>query len=271
VFPIDIGITVMFIDGERLLVHVIRDISERREVERVKTEIVSAVSHELRTPLTSIAGSLGMMVNGAVGELPPNALRLAVIANRNTQRLCRLINDILDLEKASHGELEFNMRVHSLNSAVAQIVETNQAYAVSFEVGIEHEILAEDKLVNIDLDRFGQVLTNVISNAIKFSPRGETIHIRLQVMHSTVCVAVTDHGPGIPDAFRSKMYQRFAQADSSDARAKGGTGLGLSIAKTLIEKMHGEISYESSPRGTTFYLSLPIAMGWAAQRAIPAA
>jgi PAS domain S-box-containing protein len=271
VFPIDIGITVMSIDNERLLVHVIRDISERREVERVKTEIVSAVSHELRTPLTSIAGSLGMMVNGAVGTLPPNAQRLAEIANRNTQRLCRLINDILDLEKASHGELEFNIRLHSLNSAVEQVVEANQAYAASFEVGIELEVLSEDVLVNIDLDRFGQVLTNVISNAIKFSPRGATVRVRPHVIHSAVCVAVIDCGPGIPDAFRSKMYQRFAQADSSDARAKGGTGLGLSIAKTLIEKMHGEISYECSPRGTTFYVSLPIEAERAVRRQIPAA
>jgi signal transduction histidine kinase len=131
--------------------------------------------------------------------------------------------------------------------------------------------LSEDVLVNIDLDRFGQVLTNVISNAIKFSPRGATVRVRPHVIDSAVCVAVIDCGPGIPDVFRSKMYQRFAQADSSDARAKGGTGLGLSIAKTLIEKMHGEISYECSPRGTTFYVSLPIEAERAMRRQIPAA
>jgi signal transduction histidine kinase len=151
------------------------------------------------------------------------------------------------------------------------VVEANQAYAASFEVGIELEKLAEDALVNIDLDRFGQVLTNVISNAIKFSSPGDTVRIRPHLTHSTVCIAVIDLGPGIPEAFRPKMYQRFAQADASDARAKGGTGLGLSIAKTLIEKMHGEISYESSPRGTTFFVSLPIEVDWAAHRQVPAA
>ncbi len=259
-FPIDIGMSAMTIDDERLLVHVIRDISERREVDRIKNEFVSAVSHELRTPLTSIAGSLGMLVSGAAGDLPLKARRLAEIANQNSERLTRLINDILDLEKASQGELTFDMRPQSLLAAVRQVVETNQPYALKFDVSLtmHAENGANNLCVNIDPVRFGQVLTNVISNAIKFSPKGGIVTVRIETQDSTARVAVTDRGSGIPEEFRNRIFQRFAQADGSDTRSKGGTGLGLSIAKMLIEKMRGDIAYESSPQGTTFYISLPV-------------
>jgi len=258
-FPIELGTTIMTIDGENLLVHVIRDISERREVDRVKNEFVSAVSHELRTPLTSIAGSLGLLAGGAAGELPPQARKLVAIANQNSARLDRLINDILDLEKSTQGKLAFDLQRQSLWPVLKQVIEANQPYAMKFNVHLQLEPNEHDVLVAIDAVRLGQVLTNVISNAIKFSPRNETVTVRFEASQSSVRIAVQDRGPGIPDEFRAKIFQRFAQADGSDTRAKGGTGLGLSIAKSLIKKMQGDITYDSSSQGTTFYVSLPLA------------
>lgn len=259
IMPIEVSIREMIIDGEQLFVAVLHDISVRREVERMKAEFVSTISHELRTPLTSIAGSLTLISGGAAGEIPAKAARLVGIARQNSERLIRLINDILDLEKAEAGKLDFTLQVRSLRAELASVAEFNRGFAQSLGVAIELED-GDDADVLIDSDRLTQVLTNLISNAAKFSPPGGVVRIRIdRDTPSDVRVTVADHGPGIPPEFCARIFQKFAQADASDSRAKGGTGLGLSIAKTITEKLGGRIGFDTTPgKGTSFYVILPI-------------
>jgi PAS domain S-box-containing protein len=258
IMPIEVSIREMIINGQRLHVAVLHDISVRREVERMKSEFVSTISHELRTPLTSIAGSLTLIAGGAAGETPPKIARLVGIARQNSERLIRLINDILDLEKAEAGKLDFALNVRSLRAEVTSVAEYNRGYAQSLGVAIELED-GEDADVLVDSDRLTQVLTNLISNAAKFSPPGGVVRIRIDRETSGVRVTVSDSGPGIPPEFCSRIFQKFAQADASDSRVKGGTGLGLSIAKTITEKLGGSIGFDTVPgQGTSFYIVLPI-------------
>lgn len=259
IIPIEVSIREMIINEQRLYVAVLHDISVRREVERMKSEFVATISHELRTPLTSIAGSLTLISGGAAGEMPPKVARLVGIARQNSERLIRLINDILDLEKAEAGKLDFALDVRSLRNEVATVAEFNRGYAQSLGVAIELED-GDDANVLIDSDRLTQVLTNLISNAAKFSPPGGVVRIRIEREGETaVRVTVSDNGPGIPAEFCERIFQKFAQADASDTRARGGTGLGLSIAKTITEKLGGRIGFDTVPgKGTSFYIVLPI-------------
>ena len=257
--PIELGISEMRSGKRRLFIGVLRDISDRREIERLKSGFVSTVSHELRTPLTSISGSLGLLAGGAAGELGPKARRLIDIAHVNSKRLVRLINDILDLEKAESGRLEFQLEKQPLRGIVEQALEGMRAFADQYRVRLVMHPGPWDARVLIDRDRLTQVLTNLISNACKFSPAGSTVDIEAREDIDSIQILVRDHGAGIPKEFRPRMFQRFAQADSSDSRAKGGTGLGLSIAKALLERLGGNIRFESEQgRGTTFYVSLPL-------------
>jgi PAS domain S-box-containing protein len=259
IIPIEVSIREMIINGERLYVAVLHDISVRREVERMKAEFVSTISHELRTPLTSIAGSLTLISGGAAGEVPTKVARLVGIARQNSERLIRLINDILDLEKAEAGKLDFSLSVRSLRAEVASVAEFNRGFAQGLGVAIELED-GDDADVLIDSDRLTQVLTNLISNAAKFSPPGGVVRIRIdRDKQSGVRVTVSDDGPGIPPEFCARIFQKFAQADASDSRAKGGTGLGLSIAKTITEKLGGHIGFDTIPgKGSSFYIVLPV-------------
>lgn len=256
--PIEISLREMIIEGNRLFSAVMRDISVRREVERMKSEFVSTISHELRTPLTSIAGSLTLISGGAAGEVPQKIARLVGIARQNSERLIRLINDILDLEKAEAGKLEFQFSVRSIRAEVASVAEFNRGFAQSLGVAIDLED-GDDADVFIDSDRLTQVFTNLISNAAKFSPPGGTVRIRINREDPGIRVTVSDNGPGIPAEFCARIFQKFAQADASDSRAKSGTGLGLSIAKTITEKLGGKIGFDTAPgKGTSFYIILPL-------------
>lgn len=258
IVPIEVSVRDMMIDGKRLYVAVMHDISVRREVDRMKSEFISTISHELRTPLTSIAGSLTLIASGAAGEVPPKATRLVGIARQNSERLIRLINDILDLEKAQAGKLDFQMSLRSLRAEIASVAEFNRGFAQSLGVAIELED-GDDADVLIDSDRLMQVLTNLISNAAKFSPPGGVVRIRVDREGADARITVSDNGPGIPADFCARIFQKFAQADASDTRVKGGTGLGLSIAKTITERLGGRIGFDTVPgKGTSFYVILPI-------------
>jgi PAS domain S-box-containing protein len=257
--PVDLGISEMRIGNRRMFIGVVRDISARLEVERLKSGFVSTVSHELRTPLTSISGSLGLLAGGVAGELPAKATRLIEIAKQNSERLVRLINDILDLEKAESGRLEFRLEVERIRPIVQHAIDMNRAYAQGFGVSIQIEPRSADTSVLVDRDRLVQVLTNLLSNAAKFSPSGGVVSILIRSDEDSVVISVHDDGAGIPADFHSRVFQKFAQADSSDSRAKGGTGLGLSIAKTIVERLGGNITFESAPgKGTTFHINLPV-------------
>ncbi len=234
------------------------DITERKQVDRLKSEFVSVVSHELRTPLTSIRGSLGLIAGGVAGDVSPNAKSLVDIAYKNSERLVLLINDILDIEKIESGRMVFDNHPIELMPLLEQAIEANCGYASQYDIELSLTKSLPGAKVNADQGRLSQVLTNLISNAAKFSPRDGIVEIAATRRKSYVRVTVSDHGAGIPEEFHSRIFQKFAQADSSDKRQRGGTGLGLSICKAIVEKLGGRIGFETQPNvGTTFFFDLP--------------
>ena len=242
-----------------LVVHV-RDITEQRRLLEMKSEFVSLVSHELRTPLTSVRGAVGLLGNCLPEPTPQSARKLLEIAQRNSERLVRLINDILDVEKIENGKLVFDMAPHALAPLVRDALPGYERYMPDQNVTVRMEDGAPGAVARIDADRFEQVLSNLVSNAIKFSPRGGTVTVGLGLEAETVVISVRDEGAGIPEAFRARVFTRFEQSDGSDTRSKGGTGLGLHIAKTFVEKMGGSIGFTSQEgEGTTFFVRLPLA------------
>ena len=245
----------------RGLLRALRYATERKRLDRLKDEFVSTVSHELRTPLTSIAGSLGLLMGNATGILSEPAARLLEIAHNNSQRLVRLVNDILDIEKLESGRAVFELRKIEIGSLVAQTVEAISAYAEAHQVTVRIEATDSVDDIRTDPDRLVQVVTNLLSNAIKFSPPGGEVLIAVDrnVEANIVRITVRDHGPGIPGDFKSRIFERFAQADASNTRRKGGTGLGLSIAKQIVDRLDGDIGFADAPGGgTAFHVELPI-------------
>lgn len=235
-----------------------RDISERKRVERLKSEFVSTVSHELRTPLTSIAGSLGLLAGGAAGPLGERARHLIQIAHSNSLRLVRLINDILDIEKIQAGRMTFELRSVSVVDLVGQAIGGLKSYADEYEVEVELAPGGAGLMVYGDQDRLMQVVTNLLSNAVKFSPRQGVVTVAVTAFGEAVSITVKDRGPGIPESFRSRLFSKFAQADGSDSRRKGGTGLGLAICREIVERHAGAISYRTAiGEGTEFEVQLP--------------
>ncbi|MEP7190199.1 MAG: ATP-binding protein, partial [Roseiflexaceae bacterium] len=243
--------------GQDEVLAIVRNITERKQIERMKNEFVATVSHELRTPLTSIRGALGLIAGGVAGTIPPNVQRMVDIACTNSDRLIRLINDILDIEKIESGMQIFVMQPIALLPLVAQTIEVNRAYAAQFNVSFMLEDFAHDSWVYVDSDRLIQALTNLLANAVKFSPPGDTVRVRVSRAADIIQVAISDHGPGIPESFRDQLFQKFAQADSSTTREKGGTGLGLSITKAIIERLDGQIACAPNHGGATFVIDLP--------------
>lgn len=242
---------------ERIFVSA-RDISERKRVERLKNEFVSTVSHELRTPLTSIAGSLGLLSGGAAGPLGERARHLIGIARANSLRLVRLINDILDIEKIEAGRMTYELKALNVSDVVSQAIGGLKSYADDFDASVELQPVRAGLTVYGDEDRLVQVMTNLLANAIKFSPRGAPVTVSAEAEGETVAIVVRDRGPGVPEAFRSRMFTKFAQADGSDNRRKGGTGLGLAIVREIVERHAGVIDYRAAAEGgAEFEVRLP--------------
>lgn len=258
--PIEISVSpLLTAEGQFVLASII-DITERRRIERMKSEFLSIVSHELRTPLTSIRGSLGLMQGGAAGEMPAKAKQLVDLAWRNTDRLAVLINDILDFEKIESGQIRLDLAQHSIRELVHDAISANAGYAQTCAVRYELVRDAADAQVTVDSGRILQVLANLLSNAAKFSPEGMAVHIAIERKADRVRVSVRDRGPGVPADFQARVFQKFSQADSSDRRRKGGAGLGLAISKALIERMDGVIGFDSTPgQGAAFWFELPLA------------
>lgn len=259
-FPLEVSVSAVPLADTSLFLAVCRDISERREIEQIKVEFVATVSHELRTPLTSIAGSLGLVAGGAAGAIPPKALRLVQIAQSNSTRLVRLINDILDIEKIEAGRMTFDIRPIELEPLLRRVVGDNSGFAAEYGVRIELEPPPRGAAILADEDRLIQVLTNLVSNAIKFSSPEATVRLRVAALDRRYRISVADEGEGIPDSFRDRIFGKFAQADNTDARKKGGTGLGLSIVREIVTRLGGAVSFDSTPgEGATFHVDLPAA------------
>jgi PAS domain S-box-containing protein len=235
-----------------------RDVTAQLEAERMKKEFTSTLSHELRTPLTSISGSLQLINSGVMGEIDAEVAELTAVAERNGQRLLDLINDILDIEKIESGKLNLAPEVMPLDEVVREAMVLNKAFGERFKVSFQSHGDIPERKVHADRKRLLQVMTNLLSNAAKFSPEGEVVEISTADAGPSVRVAVHDRGSGIPEAFRPRIFGRFTQADSTATRQKGGSGLGLAICKRLIELMHGRIGFEDRPGGgTTFWFELP--------------
>ncbi|MFO0673494.1 MAG: CHASE domain-containing protein [Polyangiaceae bacterium] len=263
-FPVELTLSPMRVGDRFKLVAIVRDITDRRRVDKMKNEFISTVSHELRTPLTSIRGALGMI---AAGAIPPKLKTLADIALRNSERLVRLINDILNIEKIEAGRYELTILPQSLHPLLEQCVEANRAFADQYGVRLDLDQTGPDVTVAVDGDALSQVLTNLVSNAVKFSPRGELVRVSATPTETGVRVSVTDHGRGIPPEFQERIFQKFSQAEASDARVKGGTGLGLSISKALVEAMKGSIGFSTRMgQGTTFHFDLRAAAATSERR-----
>ncbi len=257
-FPMELAVSEMEVNGERMFTGIVRDITERKRLDLLKSEFVSTVSHELRTPLTSIRGALGLVLGKSAESLPNSVRQMLKMAERNSERLTLLINDILDLEKIESGRLEFELAELDLVALARRAVEDSEGYAHQHQVQLCLQTNLTTAPVRGDTHRLLQVFANLISNAVKYSPQDGTVEILVTSNDGGFRVAVCDHGPGIPAAFRSRIFQRFAQADSSDTREKGGTGLGLSISQAIIERHEGRIGYQSEEgEGTVFHFDLP--------------
>jgi PAS domain S-box-containing protein len=233
-----------------------RDISQRYALDRLKDEFISTVSHELRTPLTSIRGALGLLSSGILGQVNDKAANLLRIALANSDRLVRLINDILDLERIQSGREPLVFRPVQLAEIVRQAIDGMAPVAEAAGVQLIHDSTQVE--IAADPDRLLQVLTNLLSNAIKFSPPNSTISVLLRPDVSGVTLSVIDPGRGIPGDKLEAIFGRFQQVDASDSRQKGGTGLGLAICRTIVQQHSGHIWAERNPvRGSTFRVFLP--------------
>lgn len=244
-------------DPARTLVFAVaQDVTEARAVERMKDEFIAIVSHELRTPLTSIRGSLGLLGGGALGELSGRAQRLIDIALTNTDRLVRLVGDILDLERMQSGNAVLDRRAVPVEELL--VVAEDVVRRLAEERALRLEVLPCPGDVWADPDRIVQVLTNLVGNAVKFSPPDSTILVTAEREGGGVRFAVRDQGRGIPADRLASIFERFVQVDASDARDRGGTGLGLPISRSIVEQHGGRIGVESVVgEGSTFWFTLP--------------
>jgi len=260
--PVEIFLQyVMPQNAKPLFVAIVRDITERRKVDRLKSEFISTVSHELRTPLTAIRGSLGLLSGGAVGALPKQAEELVDVAVRNSERLSALVNDILDLEKLGVGKLQLMLERCSIVDLVRQSLDENRGYAGRFGVRFELESPNANFHVNVDRMRIAQVMANLLSNAAKFSEIGGRVTVRVLASDDqrSVRVEVEDHGIGISDSYKPHVFDKFSQDDTSDKRSSYGSGLGLNISKGIIERHQGSMGFTSTQgQGSCFYFELPL-------------
>lgn len=262
VFDLEVTGKTVTLGGRTARVLVLRDISVRKEVDRMKREFVSTVSHELRSPLTSIRGALGLLEAGAVGALTTRARDLVTIGRSNAERLLRLIDDILDLEKIEAGKLELRLASVDPLDLVKTTLDGIRSMADHHHIRLRQSVVCRSA-IQADKDRLIQVLTNLASNAIKFSPDGESVTVSVTATErGRVRFEVEDHGPGIQPAQRKRLFERFQQLDASDRRPRGGTGLGLAISRSIVEDHGGEIGVDSQPGWrTVFWFEVPVSAG----------
>lgn len=256
------------IDGQLRLAHELQQqqqgqLTQRSQLDTIKDEFISTVSHELRTPLTSIRGSLGLLSSGMMGHLDHKAQNLLRIAVTNTDRLIRLINDILDLERMESGRAPLQIRRCSLRDLVQQAADTmaGMAHEATVRIVLESPPAStspEALYFDGDSDRILQVLTNLLSNAIKFSPSASTVRVHVEATSDSILLKVSDEGRGIPPDKLDSIFDRFHQVEASDSRQKGGTGLGLAICRSIVQQHSGSIwAQRNLGSGTTLYVMFP--------------
>ena len=263
IIPVEIFVQYIEIQNELpRFVAIVRDITDRRKVEKMKEEFVSTVSHELRTPLTSVFGAISLMKSELENDerCSKTLSRFVDIAYKNSMRLSTLISDIIDMEKMANGELGVYLKPCLIFPLIKESIDENRGFAQQYNVSYRLlDTPLESCIVNIDSSRFSQVMTNLLSNAAKYTKSGDEVVISLSAHYDNIRILVSDHGRGIPDDIGDRIFERFVQIDSSDTRIGGGSGLGLSICKYLVEKMNGKIGYFANARGkgTTFFVDFP--------------
>lgn len=253
------GMRISDTDGRPLLWVLVEDVSERKKVDRMKSEFISTVSHELRTPLTSISGSLGLIAGGSLGELSDQVSRMIDIAYRNSEQLKQLVDDLLDMEKLVSGKMRMQLAPTPVLPVIRDAMERLNTYAVERDVCVRLGSSLATAIAIVDGSRLDQAFTNLLSNAIKFSPDRGEVTVNVEETDQHLRVSVTDRGPGVPESFRPRIFQKFAQADSSATRSQGGTGLGLAITREIMSQMGGSAGFKSVVgQGATFWLDLPM-------------
>lgn len=229
------------------------------EYSELKSSFVSTVSHELRTPLTAIHGSLTLLNSQLMNiSVDKQSQSLIEIANKNTSRLLMLVNDILDIEKIESGKMEYQFEHIEIRELLKQSLLSIHDYGIQHDVKFEIDSAPRNTFVHADSNRLLQVMNNLLSNATKFEPKGSTIKLNADCQDDKIHISVIDHGPGIPEIFHDKLFDRFTQADHSTTRSVPGTGLGLAIAKAIVDAHQGEIGFNTSPQGTEFFIRLPL-------------
>jgi len=232
--------------------------SGAKKIDRIKKEFVSTVSHELRTPLTAIYGSIKILASGKLGEVPSTAKETIDVALRNSERLTLLVNDILDIEKLESGNVNFDLTNQNVVKLINESINANSYYGEKYYVRYELNPDSVSANINVDINRFMQIMNNLLSNATKASPKNSTVYITVTKNNKYVCITVTDKGHGIEKDFQPLIFQKFSQADNTDTRHSEGTGLGLAISKELVERMGGKIGFSTTVGvGTSFYVELP--------------
>lgn len=255
--PVEVTATPLYANGGSAgAVVVFRDVTQRREVDRMKSEFVSMVSHELRTPLTAIRGSLGLLSGGALGPLSASADRMVEIALISSERLTRLIDEILDIERIESGVISVKLADHSARSLIDSALGQLQLLAAEAQVRVV--VGPVFGVVRADADQVVQTLLNLLGNAIKFTLPATTVQVSAEPRGAEIEFAITDQGRGIPDDKLDSIFGRFEQVDSSDAREKGGSGLGLAISRSLVKRLGGRIwATNNAGPGATFWFTLP--------------
>jgi PAS domain S-box-containing protein len=235
-----------------------RDITKQKRIEHMKDEFIATVSHELRTPVTTIAGPLGLLMNGAAGELTDKVKRLITMAHNNSTRLSLLVNDILDIERIESGKMPFSLRRVDARRVVEQAIEANRNLEQKFGVSVQLRTDIAEAAVHSDAERLTQVVANLLSNAVKFSPKGEEVIVSIEIQDDRFRIAVRDRGPGVPDEYKTLIFNKFVQVEATNSRLKGGNGLGLSIVRETMIKLGGSVGHVPAPSGgSIFYVDVP--------------
>lgn len=237
---------------------IVRNISDRKKAEALKNEFISLVSHELRTPLTSIKGSIDLLLAGVSGELSNQTKSLLNICRKNTQRLVRFVTDLLDIEALDSGNINFKYKTYCLQEITQVSVDGMRTFAEQYHVLLNLKKCEDETYVFVDEDRLNHCITNLISNAVKYTPKFSEVEISVHKMDKNVQIHIKDNGPGIDPNFQPRLFHRFAQGAPPKDKLVGGSGLGLSITKGFVEAMSGKIYFNSSENGTTFILELPL-------------
>ncbi|WP_214000626.1 ATP-binding protein [Arsukibacterium sp.] len=257
-FELSLSRTRLALGDQQYQLLLMRDITSRKRMEKVKNDFVATVSHELRTPLTAINGALGLAISGALGDLNRSAQKMLTMAHNSCGQLNQLINDLLDTERLASGKIRFDIKTVALLPILEQSITQIAAMQHKQRLVIRCDKDTTDRVL-ADKGRLSQVCLNLLSNAVKFSPPDSTVEITLSEHNKLIRVSIVDQGNGVAGEFLPQLFQRFAQADNQDSRQHAGTGLGLAISKALIEQMAGQIGYERRQQGSCFYFELPAA------------